>query len=128
MKAINHLITGNIVSDSKSDNILEIITELKCNTYYCEILKFNSLIYYFGGIDPENGEISDNVTYINLMDLNTRKELKLLKCLYAFSIVPSPSRGNFIIVGGLTPQKNSISSNEAVIELTMKEDSITKIK
>jgi hypothetical protein len=122
LKGINHILTGKVIKDNKHDNIIEHIPQLKHDRNYCEILKFNSFVYFFGGVNHNSGEISDSVVCMNLLDFNFRKEFKLPRKLFAFSFSFSPSRGNNLLIGGLTMEKDCIVKNDSIFELSIKED------
>ena len=128
MKGINHLLCGKIAKDNRPDNIVELVPHLKNDQNYSEILKFNSFIYFFGGVDPNSGEISDSLLCMNLLDLNFRKEFKLPKKLFAFSLALSPSRGNYLLIGGLTIENEILAKNESIYELSMKDNSTYLLK
>ena len=124
MKGINHILSGKVIKDTKRDNILEPIPQISIQSY-CEVLKFNSFVFSFGGVDQNTGDISDSVIVINLLDFNYRKELKLPKRLFAFSLSVSPSRGNYLLIGGLTcfDDSNNIAKNDSIYEISIKENS-----
>lgn len=122
MKGINQLLSGKILTDNKHDNILDHIPQLKHEQNYCEILKFNSYIYFFGGINSYTGELNDSIVCINLLDFNFRKEFQLPRKLFAFSFSFSPSRGNYLLLGGLTLENNILGKNDSIYELSIKEN------
>jgi len=122
LKGINHILSGKIIKDNKHDTILEQIPQLKHERHYCEILKFNSFVYFFGGVNQNSGEISDSVVCMNLLNLNFRKEFKLPRKLFSFSFSFSPSRGNNLLIGGLTMENDCIVKNDSIYELSIKED------
>lgn len=128
LKGINHILSGQISQSVRADMLLEEVPELKPEYYHCEVMKFNSFLYYFGGIDRESGEIVDSVKCIDLSNLNYKRNLKMDKAIFGFSILKSPSRGNFLIFGGLTSERSLIVANLDVIEITIKEDSNSLIK
>lgn len=127
MKGINHILSGKVVKDNKYDTILEHIPQIKHERIYSEILKFNSFLYFFGGVNAENGEINDNVVCMNLLDFNFRKEFKLPRKLFAFTFSYSPSRGNYLLIGGMSSENDCLVKNDLIYELSIKDDRIINI-
>ena len=129
MKGINHILSGKVNKDNKLDHILEPIHQISFVNKYFEILKYNSFVYFFGGIDPNTGDVTDSIHVINLLDFNFKKEFKMPKRLFAFSFSISPSRGNYLLIGGLASNDSSnLLKNEVIYELSIKDNSKKYIK
>jgi len=122
MKGISHILSGKSSTDTKTDNLLEYIPQLQHEQGYSEILKYNNYVYFFGGVDASSGEIKDTMLVLNLLDFNFRKEFTMPKRLFAFSLVLSPARGNYLLVGGITMDNDTVSRNHVIYELSVKDN------